>query len=71
MIAFKSFTKQVTGLTSRTTEENRNKLRRRVVEFIMQEVGEENLITITEATPATSILTITVWYRVKDAGQHE
>ncbi|MBN1878433.1 MAG: hypothetical protein JXA33_29720 [Anaerolineae bacterium] len=63
MIEFKSFSKQVTGLTSKTTEENRSKLRQEVIDFINEEVKEENVISITEATPATSILTITVWYR--------
>jgi hypothetical protein len=63
MIAFKSFGKQVTGFTSKNTDENRDKLREEVADYINNNIKAENVINITEYTHAASILNITVWYR--------
>ncbi len=63
MIAFKSFGKQVTGFTSKNTDENRDKLREEVADYINNNIKSENVINITEYTHAASILNITVWYR--------
>lgn len=65
MIKFKTFSKQITGLTAKSTNQNRDKLRQAAADFINQEVKAENLINVAESTHAASILTITVWYRSK------
>ena len=63
MITYKLFSKQVTGLTSKATAENRDKLRDEVMEAINQEIKAENVISIVELIPTAGVFTITVWYR--------
>ncbi len=63
MIAFKSFGKQVTGFTSKNTDENRDKLREEVAEYLNGNIPTEDVINVTEYTHAASVLNITVWYK--------
>lgn len=64
MIAHKTFTKQTTGLTGKTSLGNREKLRAKIEKFVTDEINEEAIISITEtATTVGGLFSITIWYR--------
>ena len=66
MMTFKTFSKQTTGLSGKSTRNNRERLRQEAAAFINKEIkSEKNNINITESAMIGGALAITVWYRTE------
>ena len=64
MIVHKTFTEQTTSLTGRAALGKREKLRAKVEEFIVNQLNEEDVISITETLMTVgSLFSVTIWYR--------